>query len=71
MQKGGYTCILTNIRHTVLYVGATSCLERRLYEHQNHLVAAFTSKHILHEYIYYEHQERIEDVITREKQLQG
>jgi putative endonuclease len=71
MEKGGYTYILTNSRHTVLYIGVTSCLEKRLYEHKNYLIPGFTSKYKVHKLVYYERFDRIEDAIYREKQLKG
>lgn len=71
MEKGGYTYILTNCRHTVLYIGVTSCLEKRLYEHRSYLIPGFTSKYKIHKLVYYERHERIEDAILREKQLKG
>ncbi|MEZ4743357.1 MAG: GIY-YIG nuclease family protein [Bdellovibrionota bacterium] len=71
MKKGGYIYILTNTRHTVLYIGVTSNLEKRLYEHQNNLIPGFTSKYKVHKLIYYEQYERIVDAIIREKQLKG
>lgn len=71
MKKGGYIYILTNNHHTVLYIGVTSCLEKRLYEHRNYLIPGFTSKYKLHKLVYYEWYECIEDAIHREKQLKG
>ena len=71
MEKGGYTYILTNRHHTVLYIGVTSCLEKRLYEHRNHLIPGFTSKYKLHKLVYCERYDHIEDAILREKQLKG
>jgi len=71
MSIVGYTYILTNNRHTVLYIGVTSCLEKRLYEHRNGLTPGFASKYSVHKLIYYEQHDRIEDAITREKQLKG
>ena len=71
MGRGGYTYILTNSRNTVLYIGVTSCLEKRLYEHRNHLFPGFTLKYRLHKLIYYERYDRIEEAIAREKQLKG
>ena len=53
MRKGGYIYILTNYRHTVLYVGVTSCLEKRLYEHNNGEVAS-SSKYKPYEILFYE-----------------
>jgi putative endonuclease len=71
MEKGGYTYILTNSRNTVLYIGVTSCLEKRLYEHRTLLTPGFASKYKAHKLVYYEHHDRIQDAILREKYLKG
>ncbi len=71
MQKAGYTYIMTNSRHTVLYIGVTSCLEKTLYEHRHHLMRGFTVKYNLHKLVYYERYECIQEAIIREKQLKG
>lgn len=71
MNKGGYTYILTNRHHTVLYIGVTSCLERRLTEHRLGLMKGFTSQYKTHKLVYYERYDLIEEAIMREKQLKG
>ena len=71
MEYGGYTYILTNKSHTVLYVGVTANLERRLEQHKRQAVPGFTSKYRVHTLVYYERHDRIEDAITREKQIKG
>jgi len=71
LEYGGYTYILTNLHNTVLYIGVTSDLEKRLYEHQNNLIPGFTSKYRCHKLVYFECHDRIEDAIFREKQLKG
>jgi putative endonuclease len=71
MGKGGFTYILTNTRNTVLYIGVTSCLERRLHEHRSNLIPGFTSKYGLKKLVYYESHLSIEDAIAREKYLKG
>ncbi len=71
MECGGYTYILTNRAHTVLYVGVTANLHKRLAEHESRLVPGFTAKYNVHKLVYYERLERIEDAITREKQIKG
>ncbi len=64
-----YVYILTNFTNTVLYIGVTNDLERRIYEHKNKLVEGFTSKYNVTKLVYYEGFSRITDAITREKQL--
>lgn len=69
MTKSYYTYILSNKYNTTFYVGVTSNLIKRIYEHKNNLVEGFTKKYNLHQLVYYEISEDIESSILREKQL--
>lgn len=62
---------MTNNRHTVLYIGVTNDLKRRVYEHKMHLNAGFTSKYACDEVVYYEVCDSIDQAILREKQLKS
>ena len=53
-DKKGYVYILTNKNNKVFYVGVTSNLERRIYEHKNHLIKGFSDKYNLEKLIYFE-----------------
>lgn len=64
-----YVYILTNERHTVLYIGITNCLERRLSEHVQNTGSAFTKKYNVKKLVYYEIFTNPEYAIKREKQL--
>ena len=64
-----YIYILTNKINSVLYIGVTNDLQRRIYEHKNKLIPGFTRKYNLNKLIYFEHFENINDAIKREKQL--
>ncbi len=66
-----YVYILSNWDDSVLYIGVTNDLRRRLYEHQNHLADGFTSKYNVHKLVYFEHTEDVRSAISREKQLKG
>lgn len=57
--------------NTVLYVGVTDNLIKRIYQHKNKLVDGFTSKYNINKLVYYEIFEDIEEAIKREKQLKG
>ena len=66
-----FVYILSNWDDSVLYVGVTSNLPKRLYEHRNHLVFGFTSKYNVHKLVYYENTTDAYSAISREKQLKG
>ena len=61
--------IITNKSNSTLYIGVTSNLVKRIYEHKNHIVKGFSSKYNLNKLIYYEQYEQIEEAILREKRL--
>ena len=66
-----FVYILSNWDDSVLYIGVTSDLEERLYEHRNHLVDGFTKKYNVHKLVYFEESSDIKSAIAREKQLKG
>jgi len=61
--------ILTNKKEGVLYIGVTSNLVQRIWQHRNNQVEGFTQKYNAHTLVYYELYEDMELAITREKQL--
>lgn len=71
MSKQGFVYILFNKRNGTLYVGVTSDLVKRIYEHKNKLVEGFTKKYNVDKLAYYEVYENIEDAIIKEKKLKG
>ena len=71
MSKNGYVYFLMNQTRTVIYVGVTSDLKRRVYEHKEGLVRGFTKKYQVHDLVYYEIFDSITDAIVREKQIKG
>ena len=68
-MKNYYVYIITNKYNNVFYVGVTSNLVKRIWEHKNKLVEGFSKKYNLNKLIYYEVCDNIESAITREKQL--
>ena len=64
-----FVYILSNWDDSVIYIGVTSNLERRLYEHKNGLADGFTKQYNLHKLVYYEHTNDVYSAIAREKQL--
>ena len=69
MAKGGYTYIMSNKTRTALYIGVTSDLEERVYQHRNNEGSKFTIKYGCHDLVYYEVFDDIESAIVREKVL--
>lgn len=61
--------IVTNKYKTVLYIGVTNALQRRVYEHENGLIPGFSKKYNCHYLVYYEHFQEIEKAIDREKEI--
>jgi len=66
-----YVYILANWDDSVLYIGVTNNLERRLYEHKNHLADGFTKKYNVDKLVYYEYTSDVYAALEREKQLKG
>lgn len=64
-----YVYILTNKNKTVLYVGVTNNIQRRLYEHKQKVIDGFTKKYNVDILVYYEQTSDVESAIKREKQL--
>ncbi len=61
--------ILASKRNGTLYIGVTSHLIKRIWEHRNDSVEGFTRKYRVHTLVYYEQHATMEAAITREKQL--
>jgi putative endonuclease len=61
--------ILANKRNGTLYVGVTSDLVQRIWEHKNNMVEGFTKHYNVHQLVWYELQESMESAIMREKRL--
>jgi len=66
-----YIYIVTNKNNTVLYIGVTNNLVRRIHEHKNKLIKGFTEKYNVDKLVYYEVFDFIELAIKREKQIKG
>jgi putative endonuclease len=71
MEKQYFVYMLTNQRHTVLYTGVTSDLQKRIYQHRNKLVRGFTGRYNVDKLVYYEVLDSPYNAISREKQIKG
>jgi putative endonuclease len=70
-DAGGFVYILTNKYNKVLYVGVTSNLKRRIYEHKRKLVDGFSKKYNLTKLVLAEVCPDMMTAIQREKQIKG
>jgi len=66
-----YVYILSNKMRTVLYIGVTNDLERRIFEHKTGHGSKFCIKYNVTDLMYYEEYPLIIDAISREKQLKN
>jgi putative endonuclease len=69
MGKSPAVYILASKRNGTLYVGVTSDLVQRVWEHRNNAVEGFTKRYGVHRLVYYEMHADIRQAILREKQL--
>ena len=69
MNKQPAVYILASKRNGTLYVGVTSDLVKRVWEHKNNMVEGFTKQYNVHELVWYELHESMESAIVRERRL--
>ena len=69
MEKQPCVYILASRRFGTLYVGITSNLIKRIYQHRNDLVEGFTQRYKVHTLVWYEQHENMESAILREKEV--
>jgi len=63
--------IMASGRNGTLYVGVTSDIGRRAYEHREGLVPGFTARYKCKQLVWYEFYDQIIDAIEREKQIKS
>lgn len=69
MNKRPAVYILASKRNGTLYIGVTSDLVKRVWEHKNNVVEGFTKRYGVHQLVWYDLHENMESAIKREKQL--
>ncbi len=69
MAKQNAVYILTSKRNSTLYIGVTSNLVQRIWQHRNKQTDGFSQKHNVKQLVYFELHQKIEYAILREKQL--
>ena len=63
--------ILASEKYGTLYIGVTSDLIKRIWEHKNDLVAGFTKQYGVHTLVWFELHGTMESAISREKALKA
>jgi len=69
LRKKFYVYILASKRHGVLYIGVTSDLASRIFQHREGLEDGFTKRYWVHRLVYFEIHADAASAIGREKQL--
>jgi putative endonuclease len=69
MAKSYYIYILSNFTNTTLYIGVTSNLEQRMYQHKNKLLKGFTEKFNVKKLVYFKETNEVYEALKREKLL--
>lgn len=70
-MKKSFIYFMTNKNHTVIYIGVTSDLVKRTYQHKTKFYKGFTARYNCDKLVYYEEFNDINQAIFREKQLKA
>ena len=71
MPRAPCVYIMASKRNGTLYTGVTSNLSQRAFQHREGLTPGFTSRYRCKLLVFYEHYDRMDDAIAREKQIKG
>ena len=69
MSKQPAVYIMASKKNGTLYVGVTSNLVKRIWEHKNNMVEGFTKRYGVHQLVWYELHASMESALAREKRL--
>ena len=71
MNDEYFVYMMTSNNHHALYIGVTSELERRVWEHRNAEIKGFTCDYHCVHLVFFESYRDVRDALAREKQLKG
>lgn len=71
VNKRYFVYLLASKRNGTLYVGVTSDLANRTWQHKNDLIEGFTKRYGVHLLVWFEEHNDIRDAIDREKRIKG
>ena len=69
VEKQFFVYMMASQKNGTIYIGVTSDLRKRAWEHKNDAVDGFTQKYEVHRLVWYEPHENAESAITKEKQM--
>ncbi|TPG38022.1 GIY-YIG nuclease family protein [Sphingomonas koreensis] len=69
MEQPGFVYIMASRRNGTIYIGVTSDLPKRIWEHRNDIVEGFTKKYRCHSLVWFEAHDGIESARQRELQM--
>lgn len=69
MEKAGFVYIMASRRNGTIYIGVTSDLPKRVWEHRNDIIEGFTKKYRCHSLVWFEAHDSIESARQRELQM--
>jgi putative endonuclease len=70
-MKQYFVYILASQRNGTLYIGSTSDLILRIWQHKNNVILGFTAKYHVHQLVYYEEHQNIAEMANRERRLKN
>ncbi len=71
MEKNSFVYMLASQRNGTIYVGVTSDMVKRVWQHKNDFIDGFTKQHGVHMLVWFERHENMESAITREKRIKA
>jgi putative endonuclease len=69
VRKAGFVYIMASRRNGTIYIGVTSDLPKRVWEHRNGIIDGFTKKYRCHSLVWFEAHDNIESARQRELQM--
>lgn len=70
-MEESFVYILASQRNGTLYIGSTTNLLKRVWEHRNNVILGFTSKYNIHQLVYYEVHQDIMEAARRERRFKN
>ena len=70
-MKQPHVYILASARNGTLYVGVTSQLVQRIWQHKNHVATGFSQRYGVDQLVWFEAHSSMEEAILREKQIKS